>query len=145
VAELLQEQLKALGVQVKLQQEEEGIMTTEMVSGNYETAVFGDGWPNAGLLFVMYHSSMAGVLSTTQTRDPDLDKLLEAMGFNPDPVSSQEFANEAQKYIVEQAYIVPLYTPKNIAAVSNKVKGVIMTNVTSNPVPLLFDAYIETK
>ena len=119
-------------------------MTAEMNGGDFEIAVFGDGWPNSGLLFVMYHSSMVGVLNTTQTQDPDLDRLIEAMGFTLDPAQNIEMGNQAQKYIVEKAYIAPLYTPKNYAALSTKVHGAVLASITSNPIPKLFDAYIET-
>jgi peptide/nickel transport system substrate-binding protein len=143
-AELLQEQFKDLGVQVELEQQELGVFLSGMSSGEYDFAVTGNGWPDSGLLFAMFHSSMIGALNDSRVADPELDPILIAMGFTNDAEQNEKMGNEAQKYIVEQAYIIPLYTPQNFAALSNEVRDAVILNLNGLPVPQFFDAYMET-
>ena len=55
----------------------------------------------------------------------------------------QQWVNEAQRYIVEQAYLITLYTPMSFSAWSNRVKGAVRSDVTGDV--YLFDAYIVTE
>jgi ABC-type oligopeptide transport system substrate-binding subunit len=66
------------------------------------------------------------------------------MGFTNDAEQNAKMGNEAQRYIVEQAYIIPLYTPQNFAALSNEVRDAVILNLNGLPVPQFFDAYMET-
>ena len=55
----------------------------------------------------------------------------------------QDFVNQAQEYIVEQAYVVFLYVPKNFYVLTNKIKGAVFSPKTNSI--YLGDAYFEVK
>lgn len=139
-AEILQEQFKALGVAVELEQMEAGVMIGDMVAGNFEMGMMGFGWPNADLMYLMFHSSMVGALNMGQVQDAELDTLLGATRTTIDPETQQQLVADAQRYIVEKAYLVPLYTPKIFYAASNRLEGEAYTSLTGTV--LIYDAYI---
>ncbi len=76
----------------------------------------------------------------SQLSDPELDKYLDRTRTETDPEKRQEAVNQAQQRVVEQAYIVPLYTPKTFLALSNSVNGALYSQTTSQL--YLDDAYI---
>jgi peptide/nickel transport system substrate-binding protein len=139
-AQILQEQYKALGVDIQLEQADQGILIPDVLGGNYQMAVFGITWPEADMLFMLFHSSMLGALNTDQVSDPDLDEILTKTRTTVDPAERQQWVNEAQRRIVEQAYAVPLYIPQNFFALNQRVNGEVFSNTTLNL--YLEDAYI---
>jgi peptide/nickel transport system substrate-binding protein len=140
-AQILQEQYKELGVETEIEQREFAAQVGDILSGNYDTTLTGIGWPEADLLFLWFHSSMMGALNLGQVENPELDEILEKTRTSVDPDERQEWVNEAQKYIVEQAYIVPLYSRKSFAALSNRVQGALFSPTVGYL--YLHDAYIE--
>lgn len=144
VAEVVQEQYKALGVALEISLEDIGILWSEVVGGNYEFAVQGaGGYEDVELMYMMFHSSQIGSLNASQVKDPELDKLLEATRTIMDPAKRQEAANAAQKYVVEKAYVIPLYASYTYTLVNSRIKGLVLSNFTAHP--YFHDAYIETK
>jgi peptide/nickel transport system substrate-binding protein len=139
VATILQEQYKALGVEVTLQQEEGGVMGAEMLAGDFNFAVYGVGWADSSLLFALFHSSMIGGMNSSFVNDPQLDALLAQMLFTADPKVNASAGNDAQRYIVEQALVIPLYTSVRYLAVDSAVQGVLPIDTF---IVELFDAYI---
>ncbi len=121
MAEVLKEQYKALGVEVEIQVLEYASMMDSVISGNFVAAVQGYTYPEADILVIWFHSSFGPNFPKAQ--DPELDKLLEASRTATDSATRQEALIEAQKYIVEQAYAVPLYAPKTFTVLSNRIKG----------------------
>jgi peptide/nickel transport system substrate-binding protein len=138
--EVLQRKFTDLGVDLELEQQDFGTMVTDLNQGNFELAVNGFTWPDSGLLFGMFHTNMIGVFNQGWVSDPVLDEMLVAMRYGADAEASEALAYDVQKYIIEQAYIVPLYTPKNYSVLSNRVKD---ANYSPHNFLTLFDAYIE--
>ncbi|MBN1317141.1 MAG: ABC transporter substrate-binding protein [Anaerolineales bacterium] len=139
-AEILQEQLRALGVTVALEQMEAGVMIGDMLAGNFEMGMMGFGWSNADLLYLMFHSSMVGALNMGQVQDAELDALLEETRTTIDTDLQLQLVSDAQRYIVEKAYMVPLYTPKLFYAVNNHLEGETYTSLTGTV--YIYDAYL---
>ena len=142
LAAILQEQFKALGVEVEIEQIEFGVLISEAQKGDYFMQIDGWSWPDSSLMYAMFHSSMMGSENVFFVDDPKLDQILEAMVFATSAEANQEAANEAQRYIVEQSFIIPFYTATNYTALSSKVQGAVFS-LTGDL--LLFDAYIETQ
>jgi peptide/nickel transport system substrate-binding protein len=146
LAEVLQEQYKALGVDIEIELVEPGILFGQVLAGEHELAVFGYTASESDILYRWFHSSRSNALNLAWASDPELDRLLDLTRNTVDPDKRLEWVNEVQKYIVEQAYVVPLYAPKSFWALSNRVKG-----ATQAPLELLLlkaflnDAYIETQ
>lgn len=141
IAEILQQQLQAVGIASEIQQQETGVGIGNLVSGNYDMGINAPGWPDYGLLFGMYHPSTMGAFNYSQLNDPELNPLLELMAGAPNRDVALAKAAEAQRRIVEQAYIAPLFVGKSFSAVRSRVKDVIFSPVEDI---YLFDAYINT-
>jgi peptide/nickel transport system substrate-binding protein len=138
-ATILQEQFKALGVAVEIEQADAGVLSASMIQGDYTFAVTGSGWADSSLIFGLFHSSMIGGLNMSQVKDAELDAFLLQMMFAPSLEVNLSAGNDAQKYIVEQAYVVPLYAPQRFIAIANWLQGVRVS--ADGPVEL-FDAYL---
>ncbi len=84
---------------------------------------------------------MIGGFNASFVEDPEMDALLEGLMFAPDSETHLSASADAQKYIIEQAYVVPLYTSKSFQGLSNRVQGWVFSSEGSL---YLDDAYIET-
>lgn len=142
-AEIIQQQLRELGIDVKIQQAEYGIMQADLVQGNYDFAINRLGWQDYGLMFAMYHPAMLGAFNQTQLNDEALNNLLLPMIGAPVPAVVQDFANKAQQHIVEQAYSAPLYAVMTTYALNNRVYDAQFAPMFD--AIWLFDAYTETQ
>jgi len=139
---LVQEQLKALGVQVKLEQGETNAVYADAMAGNFDLFLSGFLYQDASLLEWMFSSKNIGAYNFSQLSDPKMDELLTTMMTTADPETSLQAACDVQVYAVEQAYTVPLYVAKLQTAISNDLKGVVWFRYG---VYELFDAYLETE
>ncbi|MBX7236264.1 MAG: hypothetical protein K1X65_17905 [Caldilineales bacterium] len=142
-AEIIQQQLRQLGIDVKIQQAEYGIMQADLTKGNYDFALNRLGWQDYGLMFAMYHPAMLGVFNQTQLNDEALNNLLLPMIGAPVPAVVQDFANKSQQYLVEQAYSAPLYGVMTTYALDNRIHDARFAPLFD--AIWLFDAYIDTK
>jgi peptide/nickel transport system substrate-binding protein len=141
-AELLQQMYKEFGMELEIQLLEDAAQSADMTGGDYELAIDSMGWPEAVIMWVMFHSNFIGMLNDSRVDDPDLNKILEAVLMTVDHEEREKWVNEAQRYIVEKAYVVPLMVERNYFAVNNRVKDVVFSQITQSP--QFFDAYIET-
>jgi len=139
-AEILQEQLKAFGAKVEIQQLEPGVHYETVGSGDFDMTIDTLGWPNFGILFAMLHSSMIGAWN--RPRVTDLDEMIGAMTAAPNWEQALEAAIELQKEIIARAYYVPLYAGKSYIVLSDRVQGALYSSLTQ--LLYLQDAYIET-
>jgi peptide/nickel transport system substrate-binding protein len=136
---LVQEQLKALGINVILTPEDEGQVVGLMASGNFDLFAGGLNISNASVLNLMFNSAYAaGPTNAGKINDPALDPLLATMINTTDPAVNQKSVCDVQKLVMQDAYTAPLYVEKMYAAESNKVKGIVWPNPSEIQ---LFDAY----
>ncbi|RPI58094.1 MAG: hypothetical protein EHM56_02635, partial [Chloroflexi bacterium] len=140
IAEFLQEQLRALGVEIELVQQEAGALVADEISGNYELGMMQVGWSDADILYQLFHSSMIGALNLSQLSDPELDELLTKTRTTLDPELRQQWVDDVQRYVTEQAFIAPLLSTLTFTAVSNRVEGEVYSTVTYEM--YLNDAYL---
>lgn len=145
VAQVLKEQFKALGVDLEIKQLDPGIAWEAIITGDYELTMMGVTWGEADVLWMLMHSNMLGALNFLQTNDPELDRLLDATRETVDPMKRQEACNVAQQYIVEQAYVVPLYAGKEFCAASARLQGKYYLHATLSADIWLDDAYVGEK
>lgn len=140
VAEILQQQLKAVGMDVKLQQLEYGVLFQTLSGGDFDLGIDQLGWPDAGVLFVMFHSSTIG--GWNRARVKDLDPMVGAMVVATTQEGFDKTSGDLQRKIVEEALTAPLYAPVEYAALSQRIQGPFYSPV--NRWLYLWDAYIET-
>jgi len=139
-AEILQQQFKAVGIDISLRQKEMAVLFTDLAKGDFQFALNRYGWIDYGLLFAMYHPQMIGNMNhTQQSQDEMLNSLVGGAVFGPDEETINMTIVESQRRIVDQAYSIPLYTSMFVYALNKRVKGVSEINAG---MPVLFNASI---
>jgi peptide/nickel transport system substrate-binding protein len=135
--EVLQEQLKTLGVDLQILQQEQGVNDQDLIGGNYQMIMIQSNYAEADQMYF--------ILSTTsfnigKVQDPVLQDLLNKTRSTTDPDQRQEWVNKAQQRIIEQAYWLLLYIPKNFLPLNTRIKGAVFAAATGD---IRFDdAYI---
>ncbi len=120
-AELVQQQYKEFGIELTIQQDEQGVLIPLILGGDYDISMFGMTYAEADILWLMFHSSQIGGFNYAMVNNPELDAILDRTRTEIDPAARQQAVDEAQQYIVEQAYFIPLYVPMNFTAVSSSI------------------------
>jgi len=148
IAEVLQKQYQALGVEIEIQTVEGSIMFDTLRSGDYQIALNGVTYPTTDLEMAMFHSEF-GAYNFGFYTDSALDDLVMGIIVTMDPAANAEAQQALEQHIMEQAYIVPLYSPVQYIAVSNRVKGSVFSEKVSLAAGLtqlyLNDAWLEEK
>ena len=130
VAQLIQEQLKQIGIEIEITQIEKNTLMGICASGDYSLAIMGYGYGEADLMFYMFHSSMIGALNFSRIANPELDELLPKTRTEINPEARQEIVNQIQQIIVEEAYVVPLVTPLTYSVINNRIQGAHLNSKT---------------
>lgn len=126
LGQVLQDQYRQLGVQVELQQGDFGTLFGAAVTGEYQIAIGFYDYDEPDVMFIFYHSGSLGALNVSQVNDPALDEILTSTRTTVDLAARQEAVTEAQRYIIEQAITVPLYTPELSVPISGRLQGIII-------------------
>jgi len=130
VAEVLQSQLKGIGIDLEVNVMEYGAYVDAAAKG--ETEMFILGWGNATgdadyNQYNLYHSSSAGAPGNYSFyNNPEVDKLIDAGRKEQDPVKRKEYYEKAQEMEMRDAVLIPYRSAENIAAISKNVKGVFI-------------------
>jgi peptide/nickel transport system substrate-binding protein len=118
LCEVLQQQFSDIGVTLTITLMEQGPAVSDIFSGNFSVVTLGYRASESDILYRWFHS---GVLNIPQGADPELDRILG--NTRSDLANRDMWVDEAQRYIVEQAYSVPLYAPLTFVAINNRVQG----------------------
>jgi peptide/nickel transport system substrate-binding protein len=118
-AQVVQAQFAAVGLKANIQQLEWGTLAAQMTAGDFSISYMGVGYPSADLLYLTYHSP--GAALWTFANDPDMDALLEKIRSETDATAQQAAVNAAAKYIVENGYMVPWYSPNSFSALDKNI------------------------
>lgn len=146
-AEVLKEQYKALGVEIEILQVEQGTFYGDILPGgpsNFQLAVPGMGGNDDLLLWMMFHKD--GPINIGMYDNPDLNALLDKLIVTVDTTEHGKLSADAQKYIVENALVIPTFTQLQYLVSNPEVQGIIYTK-GGDPryAAELFDAYIVEK
>ena len=118
LCEVLQQQFSDVGITLTITLMDQGPAVADIFSGNFTVVTLGYRASESDILYRWFHS---GVLNIPQGNDPELDRILG--NTRSDLANRDMWVDEAQRYIVEQAYAVPLYEPFNFVAIHNRVQG----------------------
>ncbi len=118
---------RALGVDVTIEQLEWGTMAPLVFAGEYEVCTMGIAWPDADVLHMAFHSSNIGGINFAYYSNPELDELLVQARTEVDPAAYQETVNAVFKLIVDEALMVPLFTPVSFLALNNDFQGAVIS------------------
>ena len=84
--------------------------------------------------------------SEWQTRrsliDPKLNALLEAVASETDPARRLEYAGAVQHYLIDQAYVVPIFEEPQVFAGAPYAKGIIFEAVGR---PSFYGAWLDKR
>ncbi|MFE8695061.1 ABC transporter substrate-binding protein [Cytobacillus sp. FJAT-53684] len=122
-SQLIQEMLSEIGIEVTIQNLEPTAHITAAVAGEYDITLLGYRGADPNSLYGFFHTGEA--FNLPKLSDESLDSLLEKGAETIDLEQRNQIYAEIQKHIVENAYMVPLYTESNFTVINNRVHGVI--------------------
>jgi len=145
MAVAIQEYLKKINVDVKIEQLEWGAFLQTVRSGKYDGMALG-GWSGDNgdpdnFLYTLFHSSTYPVGNTAGYKNPKVDELLVKARETSDHEERIKYYKEAQKLIMEDAPWIFVNSVKQIRAASKRVKGFQL-----NPLQMFLDfekVYLE--
>ncbi|GED69539.1 glutathione ABC transporter substrate-binding protein [Brevibacillus reuszeri] len=131
VAEVLQSQLKGIGIDLQIQVMEFGAYLDLAAKG--EAQMFISGWGNATgdgdyNQYNLFHSTSKGVPGNHSFySNPKVDALIEAARKEKDPEKRKEIYAEAQQIEMDEVPLLPYRSSENLAAIAKNVEGVYIS------------------
>jgi len=142
VAQLLQAQLKAVGIEMESQVVAYPAALEAAREGKHNLVPFSLSSSDPDILRTFFHSSNADSgFNWSKVRDPELDELLENGARTLDLGRRKELYAEAQRLIMAEALILPMRDYVNLNAASARVEG--LRYDLRGWFPWLYDAYLE--
>ncbi|NJN17896.1 MAG: ABC transporter substrate-binding protein [Oscillochloris sp.] len=123
VAILIQSQLKAIGVNVEIQQFDTPTAAKAATAGEFDLLLWRYDRNDSDVLNVNLHSSLIGSSNRFSYSNPQVDQLLDRAASEMDDAARAQYYIEAQKLILADAPWQPLYSPVDVLAVSKRVQG----------------------
>lgn len=126
-SELLQAQLKDVGINVDVQPYEWATLTSALSNGKHDMSLMGYTYADPDVLYLFLHSSqVGGGINWSMLKDPDLDKLIEDGRKTTDSTKRAQVYADIQKLMIDKAYWAPIYNEEQFTAVNKRVQGVWM-------------------
>jgi peptide/nickel transport system substrate-binding protein len=142
VAQLLQAQLKAVGIEMESQVVAYPAALEAAREGKHNLIPFSLSSSDPDILRTFFHSDNADSgFNWSKVRDPRLDELLENGARTLDLGRRRELYAEAQQLIMAEALLLPIRDYVNLNAASAKVKG--LRYDLRGWFPWLYDVYLE--
>ena len=123
LAEVLQSQLKKVGIDVEINLYDSSSYTAMLREGKQELFIRLYSWPNADILDWFWHSERFPYPNHSRWVDARTDQLIDTARTEPTWEERATAYQEVQKYLVEQAVICPIYIPEKVIAIGKEVKG----------------------
>jgi len=138
-AEVLQQQLKAVGVDVFIEQGEVAAVINRFYSGDFEAVIESYVSADARLIAAVYSPGL-NILRLPAGSDPELLAMLDQAGNTVDLAAYYRLMNEIDAHGVQMAYFAPFFIDQYYIAFTNRVQGAVFT--PNNPtIPMLWDAW----
>jgi len=126
LATVLQSQMKAVGVQLEIQQLDSTAAQDAATKGDYDLMLWRYDWNDADVLRVYLSSERIGRTNRNFYSNAKVDELLEQAAHEMNEEVRNSLYLDAQKLILQDAPWQPLYTPKDYVAIRKDVTGVVM-------------------
>nr|WP_233901716.1 ABC transporter substrate-binding protein [Paenibacillus polymyxa] len=123
IAAIIQQQLKKIGVDVKIEITKD-IATVVYTNGNYD--FYGNSQVNVdpNALYAFYHTAAPNQRPTLPNfSNPEVDKLLEQGAIEKDDAKREEIYKKVQQLIRDQAVIIPIYVFPYTVGAAKSVQG----------------------
>lgn len=125
--EFVQAQLREIGADVKIEQLDSSAMFEKAVAGESDLSQLQWGFSDPTGMNIMWNSKNEGSgFNWAHIRDTKVDELLAAGDAATDAAERARIYEELQKYIMDQAYVMPLYIITAYHAASQEVKDVVI-------------------
>lgn len=126
-AELVQAQLKEIGIKVDVQNFEWATLTAGLNNGKHDMSMMGYTYSDPDVLYLFLHSSQIGTgINWSKVKDSKLDQLIDAGRTTTDPAKRAQVYKEIQALVNSQAYWAPIYNEEQFTAVNKRVQGIWM-------------------
>lgn len=140
-AQVVQSQLKDIGVSMEIQQMEFATLLEEAKSGNHQAEMMGYTSDDPDIAFTWFHSSNAGTgLNMSHIKSDELDAMIEAGRVEMDMEKRAEIYAEIQRFLVDQAVWIPLWADEYYIAFSKSLKN---AQFHDDGYAIYFDAWLE--
>ncbi|MCM8901243.1 hypothetical protein KVG29_08415 [Caldicoprobacter algeriensis] len=123
LAEIIQRQLKEVGIETKIQLYDSASYTDMLKEGKQELFIREYSWPNADILDWFLLSERFPYPNHSRWRDPKTDELIMYAARRPTWAERAKAYKEVQRYLIEQAVWAPIYVPMQIIVVRKEVKN----------------------
>ena len=124
LCEVIQQLFSDVGITAEIVLVDASVFFGDALAGNYDVMTLGYGASESDILYRWFHTSRGGALNPSRAADPELDSILD--NTRSDIANRDMWVNEAQRHLVEQAYVVPIYGPLTFVAVNNRVEGYLV-------------------
>jgi len=138
VFELIQQQLKTLGIETVLVAQSSAEQVEARKAGKWQLDWRTWGRADTDALNFVYSTKLSQ--NRGMAERPDLDARLKELGAQADPAKRKALADGIQKELVEQAYTLPIREVTLFVPVSPDVQGFYLTNDPWRPV--FYDTWI---
>jgi len=126
-AELIQAQLKEIGVKVDVQPYEWATLTAGLTNGKHDMSLMGYTYADPDVVYLFLHSSQIGNgINWSKVKDADLDRLIDAGRTTVDPAKRADVYKQLQALMIDKAYWAPIYNEEQFFAVNKRVQGIWM-------------------
>ncbi len=121
VLTILVTQLRQMGIDAQIQQQDVAVWASDLIKGN-ETGVFFD-FSYAGTtgLYELFGSANIGKSNTHFYANPKVDALFTAALVEPDAARRSSLWKQAQRLIMEDRVVIPLYFERQYSAMNKRV------------------------
>lgn len=141
--QVIQAQFAELGVTLEIQVVDAGTALGALLGHQYTVMLTGYSASESDILYRWFHTSRPGALNPSNApANAELDAILDAT--RTDLANRAEHVNEAQRFLVENAWVVPLYNPSQFTIISKRVNGFVPNPRALATMNAFFnDAYIS--
>ncbi|MBP3039945.1 ABC transporter substrate-binding protein [Bacillaceae bacterium Marseille-Q3522] len=113
IAQVLQEQLKAAGIELRITVQEDATIRAQTPEGLHEMILWTYGWYDADILHSLYGR---GLSTRVHYQNDELISILEKARVTVEPKERIDLYKLAQEILVEESPWVPLYVRQNVVA-----------------------------
>lgn len=140
-AQVVQSQLRDIGIVMEIQQLEFATLLEEAKTGNHQAEIMGYTYLDPDIAYLWFHSSQAGTgLNMSHIKDPELDAMIMEGRSTMDLEERAAVYEDLQRYLVDLALWVPLWIDEYYVAYNKAIHNAYFHE---DGYTVYFDAWIE--